>query len=232
MSYKKYIIVFIITGAIFGTAFYVSNSLNQKRLDQVRDIEDKVSVDILSSETQFNLLAESSCENISEGNTLSSEMNDLGAKLDYTEKQLGSKNEAVINLKRYYSLLEIKDYLLSKKIGEKCNVKPLTILYFYPSGQECKNCEKASITLTYFRENYPTLRVYSFDYGLPLTAVKTLISIHKVENNFPAIVFGNKTFYGLTDIESFEKVIPELKKLREDKIKREQASSTENSTKK
>ena len=75
---------------------------------------DKISLDILSSETQFSLLTESSCKSIGD-NTLSFEVGQLGSKLAYMEEKVGSDNPDFINLKTYYSLLEIKDYLLMKK---------------------------------------------------------------------------------------------------------------------
>ena len=46
---------------------------------------------------------------------LSQELNSLAEKLSYTEGQFGSDNIEVVRLKQYYSLLQIKDYLLSKK---------------------------------------------------------------------------------------------------------------------
>ena len=61
---KKYLITFLITATIFGTAIAVSTMLNNKKVENVRDIENKVALDILSSETQFALLAETSYEPI------------------------------------------------------------------------------------------------------------------------------------------------------------------------
>ena len=55
-DWKKYFIVFAITLVIFGSALYISNALNQKKVDQLKTIQDNLSVDILSSEVQFSLL--------------------------------------------------------------------------------------------------------------------------------------------------------------------------------
>ena len=64
---KKYIAAFAITAVIFGTAIFVSNILSQKKLEDVRAIENRVALDILSSETQFALLEETSCKDIGPG---------------------------------------------------------------------------------------------------------------------------------------------------------------------
>ena len=44
----------------------LSNYFGNKKIDQLKTIQDKISIDILSSETQFSLLSELSCKNISD----------------------------------------------------------------------------------------------------------------------------------------------------------------------
>ncbi len=105
---RKYIIAFAITAAIFVTAIVVSNFLGQKKLEDVRAIENRVALDILSSETQFALLEETSCSDIGPG-FLSKELGPLGEKLSFAENQTELDDEELDYLKRSYFLLEIKD---------------------------------------------------------------------------------------------------------------------------
>src|SRR3989344_6171630 len=126
---KKYIAAFSITAVIFGTAIFVSNIIGQKKLEDVRVIENRVALDILSSETQFALLEETSCTDIGPG-FLSKELGSLGEKLSYAESQTELESADLEYLKRSYFLLEIKDYLLMKRLTEKCGIKPTFILYF------------------------------------------------------------------------------------------------------
>lgn len=209
LNTKKYIYSFLITVIIFSTAIYMSNYFNQKKLDEIRNIQDKISIDILSSETQFSLLEESSCKDIGTG-TLSTELGSLEEKLTYTESQRGADDAEVQTLKKYYSLLEIKDYLLMNKISEKCKKTPLSIIYFYTTANGCSDCEREGYVLTSLREIYPELRIYSFDYNLDTSAVRTLISINKVKNELPAIIIKGKIYYGFQGIAELEKAMPEL----------------------
>ncbi len=227
ISSKKYLFSFIITAIIFATAIYLSNYFSQKKLDEIRNIQDKISIDILSSETQFSLLEQSLCKDLGTG-TLSSELGELENKLTYTENTRGTNDPEVSTLKRYYSLLEIKDYLLMNKISEKCKKTPLSIIYFYSTNNDCLDCEKEGYVLTKLREAYPELRVYSFDYNLDLSAVKTLISINKIKNELPALIIKEKTYYGFQSIEDLEKIIPELQILKKEK---EATSTTATTTK-
>lgn len=221
IDWKKYFFSFAITAVIFTTAILLSNYFGEKKLDEIRNIQDTIAIDILSSETQFALLGEYSCKNVGVG-SLSSELGELENKLGYTEGQRGHDNNEVQTLKKYYSLLQIKDYLLMNKISEKCKTAPISIIYFYSTNNDCDDCEREGYVLTRLRETYPDLRVYSFDYNIELSAVKTLISINKVQNNLPALIIKGKTYYGFQSIEDLEKILPELAEM-----KAKMASSTE-----
>lgn len=209
---KKYIIAFTITAVIFGTAIFVSNIIGQKKLEDVRAIENRVALDILSSETQFALLEETSCKDIGPG-FLSKELGSLGEKLTYAENQTELNTNDLEYLKRSYFLLEIKDYLLMKRLTEKCGIKPTFILYFYSTKDVCENCEKMGYVLTALRDKYPDLRVYSFDYHFDVGAINTLVSIYKVKSDLPAMVINTQTYYGFHSMEDLEKTVPALREL-------------------
>ena len=222
---KKYLFSFIITVIIFSSAIFLSNYFGQKKIEEIRNIQDKISIDILSSETQFSLLEDSLCKDLG-AETLSTELGDLESKISYTENQRGPNDPEVETLKRYYSLLEIKDYLLMNKISEKCKKPQLSIIYFYSTNKGCSDCEKEGHVLNKLRETYPELRIYSFDYNLDLSAVKTLISINKVQNKLPALIIKDKMYYGFQSIEDLEKNVQELRILKNTKI----ATSTKTTT--
>ena len=209
---RKYIVAFTITAAIFGTAIFVSNTIGQKKLQDVRAIENRVALDILSSETQFSLLEETSCKDIGPG-FLSKELGSLGEKLTYAENQTGFDVTDLDSLKRSYFLLQIKDYLLMKRLTEKCGIKPTFILYFYSTEDNCKDCQKMGYVLTALRDKYPDLRVYSFDYNFDVGAISTLISIYKVESELPALIVNGQTYHGFRSVEELEMTVPALKEL-------------------
>ncbi len=213
LDWKKYLYVLVITSLIFFTAIFLANYFNGRKLAEVKSIADQIAIDILSSETQYALLEESSCQNFNNTPALSEELGSLAEKLSYAEDQLGAKNAEVISLKRYYSLLEIKDYLLSKKVAAKCGIQPVSIIYLYSNQGDCPDCEKEGYVLTYLRETYPALRVYSFDYHIDLSAVKTLLSIFKIEGELPVIILNEKVLYGFQTKEELEALLP--KKLRD-----------------
>ncbi len=229
-DWKKYIIVLFITTTIFVIGLWLSNYFGNKKIDQIKSIESKISLDLMSSETQFNLLQEQSCKDVS-GTILSSELNTLADKISYSENNIGAKNVDVISLKKYYSLLEIKDYLLMKKITDRCGEKSIFILYFY-KNDKCDDCTKQGYVLTSLRETYPNLRVYSFDYNLDISAIKAMISIYKVPDNLPAIVINGKVYSGFQTIEEIEKTFPELESIKAPDTPQAKTTTTKTTTKK
>lgn len=197
-----------ITVLLAGTVAYAISYLNRARINELSTIEDQLSIDILSLDTQFSLLEAAPCDSAASSIALTGELADMGNRLAYAENQLGSDTAQVIRLKEQYSLLEIRDYLITKKLAEACGTKPVTVLYFYSNAGDCADCDKAGYALSYLRDTYPTLRVYSFDYNLDLGALKTFIAVTKVKNTFPAFVINGKQYYGFTTLENLEKQFP------------------------
>lgn len=225
---NKYILTFLITAIIFGGMLYINNFLDEKRANDIKGVQDQIALDLLSSETQFNLLKETSCKNLN-NSVLSQELNSLSKKLSYLESNdSGAENSELVYLKKYYSLLQIKDSILMKELEQKCRSKaPLSILYFYGNKSDCSECEKMSYVLTYLREQYPDLRIYSFDTNLKLSAIDTLKSLYGITaTKLPAIVYNDDMYVGFKSIDELKNIIPELKKIDIEREKQKKASTT------
>lgn len=208
-SARNSLIALAITIALFVTVLGAVDYLNQARVAEIGAIEDRIAIDTLSLETQFDLLAEAPCEDLSASSVLSTELNNLGERLSYTEDRLGSDNAEVVKLKRQYTLLEIKDYLLMKRLARECkDLKPVFVLYFYSNLGDCPDCGRAGFALSYLREKYPSLRVYALDANLDLGALRTLKSVLAIEPPFPAHVINGKNFSGLSSLADLEDKLP------------------------
>lgn len=210
---KKYIFTFALTAALFATAFFASSFFSEKRVENVKSIQDNIAIDILSSETQFDLLKEVPCGSVSDS-ILSPQLSEIADKLSRTESDRGSNDADVLYLKKYYTLLEVKDYILSTKIVEKCGSakKPVSIIYFYSNLGDCADCEKEGYVLTRLKEKYPDLRVYSFDYNLDLSVLDSMKRIYKISSGLPALVIQDKTNLGFKSVEEIEALLPDTLK--------------------
>ena len=212
--WRSYVVAFLITGLIFATALFASNYFNNQRIADIRTAQDTISTEILSLETQFDLLQQHSCSDVAENTILPSELSSLGSQLSYMEAQGGNQDE-ITRLKSLYSLLEIKDYLLMQQLAAKCNLKPVFILYFYSNRGDCTTaCQNQGDVLTALSQTYPQLRVYSFDHNLNVGALQTLISIDNVGSKMPVLVINGKAYQGFQSIAAIEKILPQLATLQ------------------
>lgn len=197
-----------ITVVLMTIVTFAIRYLNQARLTELSAIEDQLSIDTLSLDTQFSLLENAPCDSAASSTALTSELADFGNRLAFAETQLGSSHPQVQRLKERYSLLEIRDYLITERIAAACGTKPITVLYFYSNEGDCPDCDKAGYNLSYLRSTYPSLRVYAFDYHLELGALKTFISVHRVKPPFPAFVINGKRYNGFTTLDDLRSQFP------------------------
>jgi hypothetical protein len=205
-GFQKYFFVFLITCSIFALGWYGSSYINNKKINEIKDIQNKVAVDILSSETQFSLLEELSCEDL-DNSLLSQEIATIADKISYSEQNTNNKDEIEL-LKKQYTILQVKDFLLAKRINDRCKQKTNTVFYFYGNKDVCVDCVKQSYVLDALRTKYPSIRVYSFDYNLDLSTIKALKSIYKIEHTLPGLVVNGKTVSGFKTVEEIESLLP------------------------
>jgi len=109
-GWSKYIFVLILTLGVFAISWYVSGYFSQKKIAEIRDIQNKVATDILASETEFSLLSELSCQDINQ-TTTSEELGELAGKISFSEENVSAQDE-ILTLKKQYSILQVKDFLL------------------------------------------------------------------------------------------------------------------------
>lgn len=222
--WKKYVVTFIIVSILFLSAFYLSSQLADRKIDEVRAIQDKIALDILSTETRFSLLGSSSCQHVKYSDEfetgLNIELGETARRVKFMENELGYDNPQVLQIRDQYALLQIKDYILRKQLSERCGDNIETILYFY--GPECTGCKEQSIVLDEIAKRYPEIRIYWFDKNSKTPAMTTLISMFSVKD-IPAVVVKEKYLSGLQSLEDIEKLLPEyVKKLKEDQILKEE----------
>lgn len=222
----KYLLVFLLTGLVFSLGFWLSHDLSQLKLSQVESLRQDLQLDVLSAETQFSLLSANICQHI-DSSSLTEEIYFMGQRLDYMEGALGSDNPEVIRLKKQYSLLEIKQWQLTKEAQEKCEAELIPIIYFYSNPKDCPTCGKQGYVLSYLRDKYPFLRIYSFDYDLKLSALKTLKSLYSLKKDLPIIIVGDQPYYGFRNREEMEEILPQVfETLKENQEKQEESGKT------
>jgi hypothetical protein len=133
---------------------------------------------------------------------ITSELYQIGARLDFMESEMGQDNRQVLGLKEYYHLLEIRHWLFLKKAKEECNRDYNLILYFYSNKGDCPKCQDQGNVLTYLHRKYPRLNIYSFDVNIDNPALKTIKSLYDIKGTPPILVINDQTYSGfMTSVE-------------------------------
>jgi hypothetical protein len=229
LDWKKHILIFFITLLIFSSGFFLSNFFFEKRIVQIRDLQQDLTIDILSLETQFSILTQIPCEKLNEVD-LTQQLSDVSQKLTSIGHGLGQQNPDFLRFKKYYSILETRYLLLLEKAAKECNSDLVSAIYFYSDEKKCPECENQSYVLSYLAEKYPFLRIYSFDYNLSLSVIQSLKSIYSLKNNLPITIINDKVYYGFQGKKNLEEILNQYIDLKKSKFKI--ATSTAATTKK
>ncbi len=211
VQWINYIIALVITVGIFSVVIFLSFFATNQKMKAIQNAQDLIALDIASSEIQFSLLSELSCKNIS-ATSLSKELASMEARINYAEANKITGKEELLKLKKTYFLLEIRDYLLLRKITERCGNTAVPIIYIYTT--DCSECVKQGYVLTALQETYAPIRVYSFDYSVDLSALHALLSIYDVKGDeFPVMIIAEQTYTGFKSFDEMEKDVPAIAKV-------------------
>ncbi|HLC46399.1 MAG TPA: thioredoxin family protein [Candidatus Nanoarchaeia archaeon] len=196
LQFSAYLAAFAITTLIFILGIMLGSYNNNKKLASVDNLEQEIKMSTMGNEIQYLLMSESPCDYVN-STEMAINLGNLGSKLTFMESQLGKDDERVVNLKEYYSLLELRHWLFLNKAKKECNLTYDLVIYFYSNEGDCADCEEQGHVLTYVHKKNPKFNVYSFDVNIGNPALDTLKTRYSVEST-PTIVINNNKFEGFT----------------------------------
>lgn len=203
-SKTKFFSVLSITFLIFLCGILLGNYLSDLKLDSLVSLENDVRISIMSAELQYSIFSQDPCSNTGYSE-LNEEVYKLGRRLEFLETKYGTDDSNVLSLKEYYSLLEIRHWLLMNKMRDECDQKKTIILYFY-SNLECDKCIEQGFILDYLNRKYSDIHIYSFDSDIDNTALNAIKKSYDVKI-VPTLIIEGERFEKLQTVEEIEKII-------------------------
>jgi hypothetical protein len=186
---KKVFISLVIAIILFLIGFFLGYVINYSNYQTIILSQESIKYSLLSIEVEKELLSES-CENFNPS-LEDSELTKIREKISIMEENLGKSNKKVIEQKKYYSLLQVKHFLLIKEYNKKCSEKYPTLIFFYSNKEEYLfEAERIGRTITAIKSSNENLMVYSFDYDLDISALRTIKNMYGIEN--PNVVIVNE----------------------------------------
>jgi hypothetical protein len=195
-------ILFFIVGILIGYA------ITQSKIAKVDSMENQLRFDMMSMELESAIASESPC--FADPRTLEEALDSVTMKISFLENQLGKDSPKVLDLKKYYSLLEIRHYIYMKERKEKCGGENYSlVLFFYSNKPENIDAgEKQGYVLDYLKDKYTLdkIKVYSLDYDLDIGVIKSLIHQYNITET-PSMLIDGSLYLGFHDKEELEKLI-------------------------
>lgn len=127
----------------------------------------------------------------------------LPSKLEVYEKYSEIQPEYV-KLKRDYTLLSIRTWLLSLDVKKGCSKDLIPSLYFY--SKDCDTCINQSYVLDNLKEEVPNFSAFIVDFNLDEPIIKIIKKVYNV-TEVPSFIINDKLYSGYQSLEKMKKII-------------------------
>jgi len=197
ISVRRILIAFLLTSGVFLIGLLVGSTLTSERSQYLESIASQQRLDYNSLQLQELYLNtqsnNASCLTIRR--ILQDSLNLVAdAQLKVDRYILESSEKNYMEIKRDYTLAQIRYWLLDQKIKESCKSEEVSILYFY-SNEGCNECGPQGTILSYLKQKLgDKLLVFSLDADF---TEEPMVGIMKQTYNItsiPSIVIENQVF--------------------------------------
>jgi len=205
-DFNKYVAAFAIATLMFILGITFGAYLANEKVSAINEMQDSLRLEVMSIELQNILFQDNPCSD--SVIPLEQKLEDITSKITSMENSLGKENKKVLEIKKYYSLIETNHYLLMKDRKEKCNSGYSLVLFFYSNKNNKLESEKQGYVFDNLKVKYTTdkIKVYSFDTDLDLDIIKTLVSFYNVTTT-PTVIINGEKLEGFKSKEEIEKFI-------------------------
>ena len=206
----RYLMAFILTLSIFFLGIYFGSSMSNFKINQIDIFERDLARNYLLYDIQNDLIGSDPCSFIN-STFVSQDLFNVGRRLESLEQERGKKDEDVISLKKYYTLLQVREYIFYKRVNKECSSDFTLNIFFYSNDPEkCGKCQDQGVILNYVREKTEDLRTYSIDADLDMSVVNYLMQYYKV-NTLPTVVINENVYNESLSYEQIKNIIIESK---------------------
>ncbi len=203
--WNKYLSVFLITFLTFLVIFLLVQKISYQTSADIIKIQKDMNNYLLALNLQSEIAKEYICSvDVFE---ITKEKAEIGIQLDSLEKNLGSENEIVKDIKSQYTLLSIRQWLLVKRFKQECNPSLNIILFFYSNKVEKDKSEAQGYVLDYIYKKYTDkVVIYALDADQNNPALNTLKDIYKVEKA-PTVIINERKYENVLSASDIERIL-------------------------
>lgn len=204
----KFLAIFAVTTIIFLIGILLGSALSNMKVDKLNDLQEDFRTDTLAVDLAYEILSDNPCSSI-DSSFLTEDLHELSSKLEFLQNARGIDDPKVKELRNYYSLLQLRHWMVSTQYKKYCNSSFTTIIYFFSDKKECPKCDTQSTVLTHAREENDNLRIYSFKYETDNAALKALKDLYSIKSDevLPILIIDGDVYYGFRDSDELARLI-------------------------
>lgn len=203
VSRKNIFLAALLTLLFFSMGLLLGVLLTEKRVEHLEGVAAMQKMDYESMQLQTLFLEESADENkclvVSKAmdahiHTLS----ETGARIEQFISDAKISGESFDEVKREYTLAQLKYWLLAKKAKKMCSRNMVSVIYFYSDTGDCSSCSTQSRILTHLKEMFPEqLLVFSFDASFEQEAMIQMLKMVYGIDKYPTLIIDEAKHSGL-----------------------------------
>ncbi len=211
LSTKRYVVAGIITTLVFVLGVSLGIIFENARVVHNEELLKDQEASIASLQLQYFYISEMQnsndvCPVLTTALTDSIER--LGESLEKVEQTIAD-NKINYNekkrIQRIYMQDNIRYWLFSKTVQEKCNSNVLNILYFF--SEDCDVCPNQGVVLSYFKKIYQD-KILIFPINTDID--EDMINLIKIQFNvttYPTLIINDQKFQGIVKKDQLNSIL-------------------------
>lgn len=210
-DWSSAIMAFFVTVSIFLIGFLVSEEYNAYKVSSIKDDYRGLFEDMESLQLEEMYLEQKNSSSCSlreyQLEQLSGRLNDVMKRLVAYQNAREFSSE-FFNLKRDYTLLQLRAWILTRSIQKECDLDVISVLYFFDLTT-CPSCEEQGYVLDFYRREVGhKLMVFSVDRELSLPIMGMITTDYNV-SSAPVLIINGKKHDGLVNKDQMKEILCE-----------------------
>lgn len=208
---SRYILALVLTILIFLLGILLGSTLTNLRIKFTEELIEQQRLEFDSIQLQYSYMDEflqkKNCPAALK--TLDENLNNLEIVRGKLENYLEKDNQKILkNIKRDYTLSQIRYWLLYNKAKEICQQEDtIALLYFY-SSKDCNKCEIQGAILTSLKQKFKDkLLIFSIDASFEEEPMVKILEQSFGLDSTPSMIVNNKPITEFTKKEELKNII-------------------------
>jgi hypothetical protein len=207
INWQRLILAFLIATFLFFFGLFLGFLAKGFVAQSSLELEQQIQGDIINLETLYLLEDQFPC-NPEILDITSERLDYLGELITIMEVKQGKFDPQVLELKKLYTVLEVRHFLLTESRNTQCGSDQNTALFFYSNEEQCEGpVEKTAFVLTFLRNKHENVRVYSFDVNLDSDLIATLKTQYNIQGCSSVVLNKEKINLQVTNADQVEPLL-------------------------